>query len=76
LSTSNFFLGDFFDGFSWHQFIRADYVFSTGGGFHVPLRIEEAFCLGQYMRSIAMKSPFGAGNQFASLSAPGVSFWK
>ena len=56
--------------------LKADYVFATAGGVHVPLRIEGAFSLGQYMRSMAMKSPFGAGNQFASLSAPGVSFWK
>jgi hypothetical protein len=55
---------------------KADYVLATAGGVHVPLRIEGAFSLGQYMRSMAMKSPFGAGNQFASLSAPGVSFWK
>jgi hypothetical protein len=56
--------------------VQADYAFSTGGGVHVPLRIEGAFFLGQYIRSIGRKSPFGAGNQFASLSAPGDSFWK
>ena len=56
--------------------VQADYAFSTGGGVHVPLRIEGAFFLGQYIRSMAMKSPFGAGNQFDSLSAPGDSFWK
>ena len=33
----------------------------TAGGFHVPLRIEGSFSFGQYMRIIAMKSPFGAG---------------
>jgi hypothetical protein len=55
---------------------KADYALATAGGVHVPLRIEGAFSLGQYMRSMAIKSPFGAGNQFASLSAPGVSFWK
>jgi hypothetical protein len=53
---------------------RADYAFSTGGGVHVPLRIEGLPSLGQYMRSIAMKSPFGAGSQFASWSLPGDSF--
>ena len=56
--------------------LKADYVLATAGGVHVPLRIEGSFPLGQYMRSMAIKSPFGAGNQFASLSAPGVSFWK
>src|SRR5262249_50013944 len=31
---------------------------------------------GQYMRNIAMNAPLGAGNQFASWSVPGDSFWK
>ena len=30
---------------------------------------------GQYIRSIRMKSPFGAGSQLFSLSLPGDSFW-
>lgn len=50
------------------------FTFSTAGGVQVPLRIEGSFSFGQYMRSIAMKSPFGAGSQLASLSAPGDSF--
>jgi hypothetical protein len=35
---------------------HADYVFSTGGGFQVPLRIEGSFSFGQYMRIIVTKS--------------------
>jgi len=31
--------------------------------------------LGQYIRSIKMNLPVGAGGQLFSLSAPGVSFW-
>src|SRR5262249_5283496 len=47
----------------------------TGGGFHVPSRIEGAVSSGQYMRSMRMNLPSGAGSQFDSLSAPGESFW-
>ena len=42
---------------------------------HVPFRIDGALSFGQYMRSIGMNSPSGAGNQFDSLSLPGESFW-
>ena len=31
---------------------------------------------GQYILSIGMNSPFGAGSQFAPLSAPGDVVWK
>jgi hypothetical protein len=30
---------------------------------------------GQYIRNMRMNLPAGAGSQFASLSAPGESFW-
>ena len=36
---------------------------------------ETGHSLGQYIRSIRMKSPAGAGSQFDSLSFPGESFW-
>jgi hypothetical protein len=39
----------------------------------VPLRIDGSLSFGHYMRIIGMNSPFGAGNQFASLSCPGDS---
>jgi hypothetical protein len=42
--------------------------------FHDPLMIDGLFSLGQYNRSIRMKSPGGAGSQFASFSFPGDSF--
>jgi hypothetical protein len=47
----------------------------TGGIVQVPLTIEGLLSSGQYMRSIRMNLPAGAGSQFASLSAPGESFW-
>ena len=43
-----------------------------GGAFHFPSR---ASGLGQYSRMTAKNGPFGAGSQFASLSAPGEAFW-
>ena len=54
----------------------AQLTFTTCGGVHVPSRIEGLVSLGQYMRSIGRKGPFGAGSQLASLSAPGDSFWQ
>src|SRR5262249_29389678 len=42
---------------------------------HVPSRIEGAVSSGQYMRSMRMNLPAGAGSQFDSLSTPGESFW-
>jgi hypothetical protein len=54
--------------------VQADYAFSTRGGVHVPLRIEGVFSFGKYIRSIGRNSPFGAGSQLASLSAPGEVF--
>src|SRR5262245_2836376 len=51
-------------------------TFFTLGGVQLPSRIDGALSLGQYMRSIGMNSPFGAGSQLASLSAPGDSVWK
>jgi hypothetical protein len=45
-----------------------------GGGFHVPLRMDGVVSFGQYIRSIRMKSPFGAGSQLASKASPGDSF--
>jgi hypothetical protein len=48
----------------------------TIGGAQLPLRIEGAVSLGQFMRSIGMKSSAGERNQLASLSLPGESFWK
>jgi hypothetical protein len=50
-------------------------TFFTGGIFHEPSMIEGSFWLGQYRRIIRMNLPAGAGSQFDSLSAPGVSFW-
>src|SRR3954449_12435628 len=48
----------------------------TQGGAQLPLRIDGEVAFGQYMRSIGMKSPRGAGSQLLSLSAPGDSAWK
>jgi hypothetical protein len=50
-------------------------AFFAGGIFHDPLMIDGFFSLGQYSRIIRIKSPDGAGSQFASLSLPGESFW-
>jgi hypothetical protein len=49
---------------------------TTCGTFQLPSMIEGGVSFGQYIRSIKTKSPFGAGSQLASLSAPGDSFWK
>ena len=46
------------------------------GGIQLPFRIDGSFSFGQYIRSIGRNAPLGAGNQFASLSLPGDSFWK
>src|SRR5262249_46326369 len=51
-------------------------AFCTAGGVHDPLRIDGLFSLGQYIRSVRLNGPFGAGSQLASLSLPGDSFWK
>jgi hypothetical protein len=40
-----------------------------------PSTIEGWLSSGQYKRNIRLNLPFGAGSQFASLSAPGLSFW-
>lgn len=47
-----------------------------GGGFHEPLRNEIGPSFGQYKRNITLNFPFGAGSQFASLSAPGEAAWR
>src|SRR5262245_10768710 len=44
-----------------------------GGGFHLPASASD---FGAYNRMQRLKAPLGAGNQFASLFAPGLSFWK
>jgi hypothetical protein len=51
--------------------ILAQFALTTGGGFHEPLMIEGDVSFGQYIRIMGRKSPFGAGNQLASLSLPG-----
>src|SRR5690606_27136717 len=48
---------------------------ATGGICQLPFRIDGDFSSGQYMRSIRMKSPAGAGSQLASFSGPGDSCW-
>src|SRR4051794_4884153 len=50
---------------------RPHVTFVTAGIGHVPSRIDGSPSLGQYIRSIRMNSPAGAGSQFASFSAPG-----
>src|SRR5688500_11447320 len=45
----------------------------TAGGFHLPV---SASAVGAYRRIVRVKAPLGAGSQFASLSLPGLSFWK
>src|SRR5262245_38858420 len=45
----------------------------TGGIVQVPLTIDGLLSSGQYMRSIRMNLPAGAGSQLDSLSAPGES---
>src|SRR6266849_6735982 len=50
-------------------------AFFTGGIFQVPVRIDQSFSFGQYKHSIRMNLSLGAGNQLASLSLPGDSFW-
>lgn len=47
----------------------------TGGGCHVPSRIDGGVGFGQYSRSIKTKFPFGAGSQFDSLARAGGSLW-
>jgi hypothetical protein len=50
-------------------------TFLTGGIVQVSLMMDGLFSLGQYIRSIKMNLPAGAGSQFDSLSGPGESFW-
>src|SRR5262245_58540254 len=42
---------------------------------HVPSRMEGSLSFGQYIRSIRMNLPAGAGSQLLSFSGPGLSFW-
>ena len=44
-----------------------------GGGFHLPVSASD---FGAYMRMVKLNWLFGAGSQLASLSFPGLSFWK
>jgi len=46
----------------------------TPGGTQLPSMMEFGLSLGQYIRNVRLKSPSGAGSQFASLSMPGESF--
>ena len=55
--------------------VRLGHTRCTDGGVHVPSRMEGLSVFGQYIRNIRMKLPFGAGSQFASLSAPGDVAW-
>src|SRR5215510_11387248 len=50
-------------------------TFFTAGIVHDPSMIEGLLSLGQYIRSIKMNFPGGAGSQLDSLAAPGESFW-
>jgi hypothetical protein len=45
----------------------------TGGGFHLPMSTSD---FGAYMRINKLNGSLGAGSQLASLSFPGLSFWK
>ena len=48
----------------------------TAEGFQLPSIIDGFLSLGQYIRSVRLKSPSAAGSQFASLSLPGESCWR
>ena len=50
-----------------HTYLQFAQTFFTGGIVHVPSMIEGALSSGQYMRSIRMNLPAGAGSQFNSL---------
>lgn len=50
-------------------------TFLTGGIVQVPSMIDGLLSFGQYIRSMRMNLPAGAGSQFDSLSVPGESFW-
>src|SRR5262245_42558861 len=54
---------------------RRQATFFTGGMVHVPSRIDGSVSCGQYIRSIRMNLPAGAGSQLLSFSDPGLSFW-
>jgi hypothetical protein len=47
----------------------------TPGGFQEPSRIDGLLSLGQYIRSMRMNFPAGAGSQLASFSGPGDWCW-
>ncbi len=44
----------------------------TAGIFHVPLMMEGLLVFAQYMRSMRMNLPLGAGSQFDSFATPGL----
>src|SRR5262249_52761812 len=54
---------------------RAGYDSCTRETFQVPSRIDGGFSSGQYIRSMRMKRPAGAGSQFDSFAFPGDSCW-
>src|SRR5262249_28968462 len=54
---------------------RRQATFFTGGIVHVPSRIDGLVSFGQYIRSMRMNLPAGAGSQLLSFSGPGLSFW-
>ena len=58
-----------------HRATLVQLALIAAGGVQVPSMIEGGLSSGQYMRIIRMNLPAGAGSQFASLSAPGESFW-
>jgi hypothetical protein len=59
------------DGWPSSDRIRLKSYLRTGGTDHVPSMIDGLLSLGQYMRSMRMNLPAGAGSQ----SAPGDLFW-
>jgi hypothetical protein len=56
--------------------LSAHGVFATAGGVHDSSSMDGAVSLGQYIRSMAMNGPFGAGSQLFCLALPGDAFWK
>src|SRR5262249_61807377 len=57
----------------WGIASEEPWAFMIGGGFHFPVNASD---FGAYSRMQRLNTPLGAGNQFASLFAPGLSFWK
>lgn len=51
----------------------AQLTLTTGGAFQPPSRIEGDLSLGQYMRSIGRKSPFGASSHRSALLDGGLT---